>query len=49
MDALATGTDFADNRPVTALIRTTDEPADRVTSGGIAEFSVALPLPDPVP
>jgi RimJ/RimL family protein N-acetyltransferase len=44
-----TGTYFADNRPVRALIHTTDEPADRVTSGGIAEFSVALPLPDPGP
>jgi RimJ/RimL family protein N-acetyltransferase len=44
-----TGTYFADNRPVMALIHTTDEPADRVTSGGIAKFSVALPLPDPGP
>jgi RimJ/RimL family protein N-acetyltransferase len=44
-----TGTYFADNRPVTALIHTTDDPADEVTSGGIAEFTVALPPPDPGP
>jgi RimJ/RimL family protein N-acetyltransferase len=41
-----TGTYFADNRPVTALIHTTDEPADQVTSGGVAKFSVALPPQD---
>ena len=38
-----TGTYLADNRPVTALINEADEPANRVTSGGIAEFSVPLP------
>ena len=37
-----TGTYFADNRPVTALINEADEPANQVTSGGIAEFSVPL-------
>ena len=42
-----TGTYFADNRPVTALINTADEPADQVTSHGIAKFSVTLPPPDP--
>jgi RimJ/RimL family protein N-acetyltransferase len=41
-----TGTYLADNRPVTALINEADEPADQVTSGGIAEFSVRLPPPD---
>ena len=41
-----TGTYFADNRPVTALIHTTDEPADQLTSGGVAKFSVALPPQD---
>ena len=40
-----TGTYFADNRPVTALINEADESANRVTSGGIAEFSVPLPPP----
>jgi len=40
-----TGTYLADNRPVTALINEADEPADQVTSGGIAEFSVRLPPP----
>ncbi len=38
-----TGTPLADNRPVTALINEADEPANRVTSGDIAEFSVPLP------
>ena len=38
-----TGTYFADNRPVTALINAADEPANQVSSGGIAEFSVPLP------
>jgi len=38
-----TGTYLADNRPVTALINAADEPESRVTSGGIAEFSVPLP------
>ena len=38
-----TGTYFADNRPVTALINEADEPANQVTSRGIAEFSVPLP------
>ena len=40
-----TGTYVADNRPVTALINEADEPATRVISGGIAEFSVPLPPP----
>ncbi len=44
-----TGTYLADNSPVTALINEADEPANRVTSHGIAEFSVALPPPDPGP
>ena len=38
-----TGTYLADNSPVTALINGADEPANRVISGGIAEFSVPLP------
>ena len=38
-----TGRYLADNRPVTALINEAGEPANRVTSGGIAEFSVPLP------
>ena len=38
-----TGTYLAENRPVTALINTTDAPADQVTSHGVAKFSVALP------
>ena len=38
-----TGTYLADNRAVTALINAADEPESRVTSGGIAEFSVPLP------
>jgi hypothetical protein len=37
---------FADNRPVAALINAVDEPADQVTTLGIAEFSVPLPPPD---
>lgn len=41
-----TGTYLADNRPVTALINAADEPANQVTSRGIAEFSVPLPPPD---
>ena len=41
-----TGTYLADNRPVTALINEADEPANQVTSRGIAEFSVPLPPPD---
>jgi hypothetical protein len=40
---------LADNRPVTALINAADEPANRVTSHGIAEFSVPLPPPDQGP
>jgi GNAT superfamily N-acetyltransferase len=44
-----TGTYLAENRPVTALINTADEPAEQVTSHGIAKFSVALPPPDPGP
>lgn len=39
-----TGTYLADNRPVTALINEVNEPANQVTSRGIAEFSVPLPL-----
>ncbi len=38
-----TGTYLTDNSPVTALINEADKPAKRVTSGGIAEFSVPLP------
>jgi RimJ/RimL family protein N-acetyltransferase len=38
-----TGRYLADNRPVTALINAADEPANQVTSGGIAKFSVPLP------
>ena len=41
-----TGAYLADNRPVAALINAVDDPANRVTSRGIAEFSVALPPPD---
>jgi RimJ/RimL family protein N-acetyltransferase len=41
-----TGRYLADNRPVTALINAADEPANQVTMGGIAEFSVPLPPPD---
>ena len=38
-----TGTYLTDNRPVTALINEAGEPANQVTSRGIAEFSVPLP------
>ena len=41
-----TGTYLAGNRPVEALINEADEPANRVTSRGIAEFSVPLSPPD---
>ena len=41
-----TGTYLADNRPVTALINAADEPANQVTWGGIAKFSVPLRPPD---
>ena len=44
-----TGTYLADNSPVEALIHAADEPANRVTSHGIAEFSVPLRPPDPGP
>ena len=44
-----TGTYLADNSPVAALINEADEHANRVTSHGIAEFSVPLPPPDPGP
>ena len=44
-----TGTYFAENRPVTALINMTGEPADQVTSHGVAKFFVTLPSPDPGP
>jgi len=37
-----TGMYFADNSPVAALINAMDEPANRVTSRGITEFSVPL-------
>ena len=37
-----TGTYLAGNRPVTALINEAGEPANQVTSRGIAEFSVPL-------
>ena len=43
-----TGMYLAENRPVAALIHAADEPAIRVTSRGIAEFSVPLPR-DPGP
>jgi hypothetical protein len=33
---------LADNSPVAALITAADEPAHRVTSRGITEFSVPL-------
>jgi RimJ/RimL family protein N-acetyltransferase len=42
-----TGTYFAENRPVTALIHGVGEPADQTASKGIATFSVMLPPPDP--
>ena len=38
-----TGTYLADNRPVTALINAADEPANQVTSRGIAEVRTASP------
>jgi len=41
-----TGMYLADNRPVAALINAADEPANRVTSRGIAEFSVPVPPVD---
>ena len=44
-----TGTYLAGNRPVEALINEAGEPANRVTSHGIAEFSVPLSPPDPGP
>jgi len=44
-----TGMYLADNRPVAALVNAADEPANRVTSHGIAEFSVPLPPRDPGP
>ena len=44
-----TGTYLADNSPVAALINAADEHANRVTSHGIAEFSVPLRPPDPGP
>ncbi len=44
-----TGMYLADNRPVEALINEADEPANRVTSRGITEFSVPLPPRDPGP
>jgi GNAT superfamily N-acetyltransferase len=42
-----TGTYFAENHPVTALIHGVGEPADQAASHGIATFSVTLPPPDP--
>lgn len=44
-----TGTYLAENRPVTALINTTGEPADQATSHGIVKFSVGLRPPEPEP
>ena len=44
-----TGTYLADNSPVAALINEADEHANRVTSHGIAEFSVPLRPRDPGP
>jgi hypothetical protein len=41
-----TGMYLADNRPVAALINAADEPVNRVTSRGIAEFSVPAPPVD---
>jgi len=41
-----TGMYFADNSPVASLINAADEPAKRVTSRGITEFSVPLRPPD---
>ena len=42
-----TGTYFAENRPVAALINEVGRPADQAASHGIAKFSVTLPPPDP--
>ena len=42
-----TGTYFAENRPVTALIHGVGELADQGASHGIARFSVTLRPPDP--
>jgi hypothetical protein len=44
-----TGMYLADNSPVAALIDAADEPAYRVTSRGITEFSVPLRPADPGP
>jgi len=44
-----TGMYLADNSPVAALITAVDEPAHRVTSRGITEFSVPLRPTDPGP
>ena len=44
-----TGMYLADNSPVAALINAAGEPANRVTSRGIAEFSVPLRPRDPGP
>jgi GNAT superfamily N-acetyltransferase len=44
-----TGMYLAGNSPVAALINAADEPANRVTSRGITEFSVPLRPPDPGP
>jgi len=44
-----TGMYLADNSPVEALITAADEPANRVTSRGITEFSVPLRPPDQGP
>ena len=41
-----TGMYLAGNRPVEALINEAGEPANRVTSPGVAEFSVPLSPPD---
>jgi len=41
-----TGMHLADNSPVAALIDAADEPAHRITSRGITEFSVPLRSPD---
>ena len=44
-----TGMHLADNSPVAALINAADEPANRVTSRGVTEFSVPLRPPDREP
>jgi GNAT superfamily N-acetyltransferase len=41
-----TGMHLADNNPVAALINAAHEPANRVTSDGITEFSLPLQPPD---